>query len=141
MKSLFWFAAFLLLLAGQAAATEIDPALAHEKAREGRLVIIDIRQPEEWRATGVVAGAELIPLLHPQGPAGLLEAIEAVADGDRNAPIALICRSGNRTGRLQRALAQQGFDNVVSVRGGMLGSGADAGWIQERLPVVPCDRC
>ena len=53
-------------------------------------------------------------------------------------PIALICRTGNRTTQVQRYLQGQGFTNVYNVKEGMAGSGAGPGWIKRGLPVESC---
>ena len=58
--------------------------------------------------------------------------------GDRSAPIALICRTGNRTTQVQRYLQSQGFTQVYNVREGMAGSGAGPGWLKRGLPVDTC---
>jgi rhodanese-related sulfurtransferase len=58
--------------------------------------------------------------------------------GDRNAPIALICRTGNRTSQVQRYLQSVGFTQVYNISEGMAGSAAGPGWIKRGLPVEPC---
>jgi rhodanese-related sulfurtransferase len=60
---------------------------------------------------------------------------------DRTAPVALICRTGNRSGKQQRRLTAAGFTNVINIAEGMAGSGAGAGWIRQGLPVMPCLQC
>lgn len=37
----------------------------------GKITLIDIRTPAEWKETGVAKGAMLINMLHPQGAPGL----------------------------------------------------------------------
>jgi rhodanese-related sulfurtransferase len=65
----------------------------------------------------------------------------AAVDGDKDAPIAIICRTGNRTTFTQRALMKQGFTNVFNVKEGMAGSGAGPGWLRRGLPVQACATC
>jgi rhodanese-related sulfurtransferase len=43
-----------------------------------------------------------------------------VKSWDREAPIALICRSGGRSGKAALQLLGMGFRRVISMRGGML---------------------
>ena len=104
----------------------------------GKVTLIDIRTPPEWKETGVAKGAKLINMLHPQGAPGFTSALLEQVKGDKNAPIALICRTGNRTTQVQRYLQSQGFTQVYNVREGMAGSGAGPGWLKRGLPVETC---
>ncbi len=110
-------------------------ALARQQA--GKLTLIDIRQPEEWRQTGVAKGAKGISMRHPQGPQGFLQELTAAVGGDKNAPIGLICRTGNRTTAMQKALRDVGFTRVFNVKEGMAGSAAGPGWLARGLPLQP----
>ena len=100
---------------------------AWELAGQGRLTIIDIRTPQEWRQTGVAEGVVRINMLHPNGPSGFAAEVLRQVDGDRDAPIGLICRTGNRTTQVQRYLLSQGFTQVYNIREGMAGSAAGPG--------------
>ncbi len=104
----------------------------------GKVTLIDIRTPPEWKETGVARGAKLLNMLHPQGAPGFTNALLDKVKGDKNAPIALICRTGNRTTQVQRYLQSQGFTNVYNVKEGMAGSGAGPGWLKRGLPVETC---
>jgi len=72
-------------------------------------VLIDVREEEEV-ATGTLPGAVNIPL-------GQL--LFHVADFDPEVPIALLCRSGNRSGQAAARLADLGFV-AINLTGGML---------------------
>ncbi len=104
----------------------------------GKITLIDIRTPPEWKETGVAKGAQLLNMLHPQGAPGFTNALLDKVKGDKNAPIALICRTGNRTTQVQRYLQSQGFTQVYNVKEGMAGSGAGPGWLKRGLPVDTC---
>jgi rhodanese-related sulfurtransferase len=133
------FAAVLLASAGLAnAAPDIDAREAATAVAAGKITLIDIRTPPEWKETGVARGAKLINMLHPQGAAGFTSDLLEKVKGDRNAPIALICRTGNRTAQVQRYLQSVGFTNVQNVREGMAGSAAGPGWFKRGLPVDTC---
>jgi rhodanese-related sulfurtransferase len=123
-----------LLLTGAACSTkspgpEIAPAETLQRVQDGGLTLVDIRRPEEWRETGVAKGALRIEMHDP----AFVETVLKQVNGNRNAPIALICRSGHRSGQMQKSLLDQGFTQVFSVHGGMAG---DAGWIKQGLPVI-----
>ena len=131
-----------LLFAGQASAAEqIDVKTAHERAKAGETLLIDIRTPQEWRATGVPADATLINLHDENGPAGFVAKMRAAVGDDLDRPIALICRSGNRSRQASGLLAQAGFTAIADVRGGVAGGPGESaeGWFDAGLPVRPCD--
>lgn len=105
-------------------------------AREAGLVtLIDIRRPDEWQQTGVAKGALRINMLHPKGPEGFMQEVLRAVGDDRNAPIALICRTGSRTAQVQRYLQSQGFTKVWHVSEGMAGSKTGPGWLRRGLPL------
>ncbi len=118
------------------AATDTFERVARQDA-----VLIDIRQPEEWRQTGMAQDAVGISMQQPGGARAFLDAVLDAVDGDMQAPIVLICRTGNRTSQVVRAMREWGFDNVQHVAEGMLGSQYGAGWIATGLPVEECRVC
>ncbi len=132
---------FLLSLAtmaviGPARAQSALPSLsvreAHEAARAGKLVLVDIRTPDEWADTGVPDGAIRLDMT---GSAFEVR-LAALKLDHPGKPIALICRTGNRTSTLQKTLAARGWKELVDVRGGLLGNPRDKGWLAEGLPVT-----
>lgn len=133
--------AIVMSLIVSACAAEAGPTLpapeALERARAGEITLIDIRTPREWRETGVAAGALTIDMTRRTFVQQVLDAVE----GDKTAPIAIICRTGNRTTHTQRALQKLGFTHVYNVKEGMAGSGAGPGWIRRGLPLEPCQAC
>ncbi|RFA30841.1 hypothetical protein CAI21_04855 [Alkalilimnicola ehrlichii] len=141
MRSLILALGLLVAMPLAAAANDLGPREAYARAAEDGLLIVDIRQPDEWRETGVVPGAERISLRHPQGEAGLLAAFEALRAQEPERPIALICRTGNRSARLLSHLESHGFTQIYNVREGMLGGDDGPGWIARDLPVEPCRAC
>ena len=114
---------------------------AHALAESGKLTLIDIRRPEEWRQTGVAKDAKRINMEHPDGLIGFLREVAREVKGDANAPIGLICRTGNRTTQIQKVMQEIGFTNVYNVKEGMIGSAAGPGWKTRGLPVEPCPSC
>ncbi len=137
--------ASLMLLSINACSRDSGPTLAapeaYAQAQAGKLTLIDIRRPDEWRQTGVAKDALQINMAHPQGTAGFVQQVAAELGGDRNAPIGLICRTGSRTTQMQQVLSAAGFTQVYNIREGMAGSAAGPGWIARGLPLQACDRC
>lgn len=121
----------------QAQAPQITPDQASKLVEEGKLVLIDIRTPEEWRQTGVPKGAQRITM----GASDFVARLTEVTGGDRTKAIGLICRTGNRSSHLQAAMLRAGYSQTIDVMGGVAGSGSEPGWIRRGLPIEKCDRC
>lgn len=134
-----------ILLSLNAHAAEPGPNIsapdAHALVEAGKLTLIDIRRPEEWRQTGVAKDAKRINMEHPDGLIAFLRQIALEVKGDAHAPIGLICRTGNRTTQIQKVMQEVGFTNVYNVKEGMIGSAAGPGWKTRGLPVEPCPGC
>lgn len=84
-------------------------------ASDPETLLVDIRRPEEWKETGVIEGALLITYKSPESFLKIVAPKHA--SGQR---LALICRSGNRTSRASRQIADLVDFPVVDVQGGML---------------------
>ena len=96
---------------------ETTVAEAHRRAADGEVLLIDVREPEEW-AHGHAEQAQLVPL-------GGLD--PAAVPTDR--PVLVVCRSGGRSGQAVGALCDRGVD-ATNVAGGM------NAWEQAGLPMV-----
>ncbi len=110
---------------------QLDVAQAHQKAVSKDILLVDIRTPREWRATGVGQGALPLDMRRED----FVQALMQLTQGDRAAPVALICARGVRSARLSNQLAEAGFTNIIDVPEGMLGSAAGPGWVRAGLPV------
>ena len=115
------------------AIAEIDPKTAYEEAKKGELVLVDVRNPNEWMKTGLPEPAVPISLQDPQ----FLQKLEEATGGDHEKKVAFICASGARSGQVALALPQYGWKNVMNVAGGMTGSMRTPGWVQLGLPTKP----
>lgn len=121
----------LVLSTHVATAGEIlDAKAADAKARAGEIVLIDIRTPEEWLQTGVPASAHAITM-HQPAPAFLAQVDKALG-GDKSKPLALICRTGNRSGSIAPQLEKLGY-KIIDVSEGMAGSRKGPGWLRQGL--------
>jgi rhodanese-related sulfurtransferase len=128
-------AAFSLTPAIAAPGAELSAPDALAQLKAGKLILVDIRTPEEWKQTGVAQGAVRLDMQHPKGAPGFTADLLKLTKGDKSAPVALICRTGNRTTQVQRYLEAQGFTQVINVREGMAGSTAGPGWLRRGLPL------
>ena len=75
------------------------------------LVLVDVRQPEEFAQDGHVSGARLLPLPTLSSRLGELP---------KDAPIVCICRSGSRSQVACEMLQRKGFTDITNVSGGMM---------------------
>lgn len=145
MVAKFGFAlALLLLVTGTAAAdaVRITADSAYDGVRGGQLTLIDIRSPEEWRDSGLPAGALAITMHDPGGKEAFAKAVLRAVKGDKTKPIAVICAVGRRSRWAQNFLTKQGHVQVRDVSEGMFGRGKHLpGWIRRGLPVERCPRC
>ncbi len=112
---------------------QITASEAHEQAASGEIVLVDIRTPEEWAETGIGEGA--IPLDMREDD--FVKKLVALRLANPEKPIALICRTGNRSQFVVSALAGQGFPGLVDVPEGMAGGPRGKGWIPTGLPTIP----
>lgn len=113
--------------------TKMEAPEAHDKALKGEIVLVDIRTPEEWKATGVPASAHAITM--HQDPKVFLSSLLNVTGGDQNMPVAVICRTGSRSASLAGPLSRAGFPNVINVAEGVAGGWNGPGWKKRALPM------
>nr|WP_174822788.1 rhodanese-like domain-containing protein [Ruegeria lacuscaerulensis] len=110
---------------------KLTVAKAHNQALSGDILLVDIRTPKEWQATGVGEGAHPLDMRRDD----FIQALVLLTGGNRDAPVALICARGVRSARMSNRLTEAGFTNVIDVPEGMLGSAAGPGWVRAGLPV------
>lgn len=82
--------------------------------------LVDVRAEHEWEA-GRIPGAKHVPL------AELGERAEEI---DKDRPVVLYCRGGNRSTMATEALAEAGYDAVKLSEG-------IVGWAEEGSPLEP----
>jgi len=125
------FALIFMAFSAHAQVRQMTPDEAYAKALAGEIVLIDIRTPEEWAETGV-ADVALRNNLHASD---FIPTLLTIRDQNPETPLALICRSGSRSGYATTQLYQAGLTNIVDVVEGMGGSGMGPGYIARGLPM------
>lgn len=75
-------------------------------------VVVDVRTAEEFQA-GHISGAVSIDFYDPNF-------IDAFGQFEKDQPLAVYCRSGNRSGQALELLASAGYANVVDLSGGIV---------------------
>lgn len=95
----------------------------HKRCCQESVDLIDVRTPAEFR--------EVHSKYARNVPLDSLKPREAMASRpcDPDAPLYVICRSGNRSTKACEAFAKEGYTNIVNVEGGT------AAWEAEGLPV------
>lgn len=115
--------AHALVAAAKAQITECTPEAAQAQLAAGGVLLLDVREPDEYRA-GHLAGAVNIPR-------GLLEfrlsGDASLADTGR--PVLVYCKTSGRAALAASVMQEMGFVNVTSMAGGF-----DA-WVAAGLPV------
>lgn len=99
---------------------EVTPKMVEELRATGEIVIIDVREPEEF-ALGRIPGATLIPLG---------ELAERTDEVPTDKPVVMVCRSGNRSAQAVQILQKAGFTNIHNMTGGMIAWTAE-GYVPE----------
>ena len=96
---------------------EIDVAEAARRLQSGQVLMLDVREDDEWAAG--------------RAPDATHMALSALQPGaiPTDRPVIAMCRSGNRSGKAAVELAAAGVD-VTNIAGGM------KAWEAAGLPVV-----
>jgi rhodanese-related sulfurtransferase len=102
----------------------ISPQQLADLCKSGKIDLIDVRTPVEYRELHVAA-ARNVPL-DKLDPATVLQ----TRNGSRDEPLYLICRSGSRGRQACAKFFAAGFTKVINVEGGTLA------WVEGGLPVV-----
>lgn len=118
-------AAALATAAFAADVARISPTEAAKLVQDGQAVLIDVREPAEWKETGVAQPAVLLEKSDFDGAKTAWTPFLAKTGKDKT--LVLYCRSGRRSGTVAEALAAQGY-KVVNA-GGM------KDWSDAGLPV------
>ena len=90
-----------------AAVAKIAPAEAAQLVADGKAVLVDVREANEWAESGVAAPATL--LAKSEFDEGMIGEWKHFLAGVGDKQIILYCRSGNRSGKVAAALAEKGF--------------------------------
>jgi molybdopterin/thiamine biosynthesis adenylyltransferase/rhodanese-related sulfurtransferase len=99
-----------LLSAAKAHITEVDTAAAADKIAAGNVVVLDVREPDEFEQGAL---PEVIHI-----PRGHLEAQVETRIIDKSTPVVVYCAGGVRSAFAAKTLQELGYSNVVSMAGG-----------------------
>lgn len=110
--------------------TNIDNQQLNTLKAQG-IPVYDIRRADEWKQTGVIQGSHTLTFVDEKGKL-MPDFIEKFTkEVNKNDPVILICRTGNRTDVLSRALIKElGYTKIYNVKNGI------TRWISEGQPVT-----
>lgn len=107
MKRLFVIFSLLLSAAFAADVAKITSTDAAKLVADGKAVLVDVREANEWAESGVAAPAVL--LAKSEFDEGMIGEWKHFLSTVGDKQVILYCRSGGRAGKVAAALAEQGF--------------------------------
>lgn len=128
-----YWAGLLIACSPFAAAEVIDVSNEElQKLVADGVAVVDLRTAGEWQQTGVLAGSHMITLFDERGRTNPDWVRDVNAVSAAGQPVALICRTGNRTRVAAKMLSDAAPSRkVYNVRSGI------TAWTRQGLPVVP----
>ena len=117
-------------------------AIDAAKEMSNNLIIIDVRNKEDWKETGIIPNSLLIQMLSAGRTIRkeyISELLIALGE-DKDIKAAIICHSGGRSSATVELLKNEGFNNIFNISEGMVGNGSTTGWINRNLPLIACNK-
>jgi rhodanese-related sulfurtransferase len=100
--------------------------------QNSKALVVDVRTTAEWQATGVIADSQKLESFDSNGrfdQEKWLVNLEKLKSSPEQ-PVILVCRSGNRSGKIGQILTEQmGMKNVYHLSNGI------QSWIKSGHPV------
>ena len=127
LAALFMFASVM----AQAEVVDVSNEELQKLMAQG-VKLVDLRTAGEWQQSGVLAGSHMITLFDERGRPNpdWQKDVNALTPTDQ--PVALICRTGNRTRVAAKMLSDASPSRkIYNVRNGI------TGWSRAGQPVVP----
>jgi len=111
--------------------TNLNVREVSQQSEQGALVI-DIRTAQEWQQTGLIPNSQPLSFFDKNGksnPKQWLADLEKLKSNPKQKVI-LVCRSGNRSGKVGRYLTQQlDMPNISHLSNGI------GGWLRAKRPM------
>lgn len=112
----------------------LSPDQLLDMQRNDHALVVDVRTPAEWQSTGIIADSHKLQAFDATGN---FDADAWVAKLQKlktspNQPIILVCRSGNRSGKVGEVLTQKlGMTRVYHLANGL------QSWFNSGRPLSP----
>lgn len=88
----------------------IEVKAYNKEIKKKDVQLIDVRTPEEYKE-GHIKGAKNIDFFSE-------DFVEQFEEMDKNEPVYIYCRSGNRSAKASKKLSDAGFKNIIDLEGG-----------------------
>ncbi len=105
--------------------SELTVNEAHDLVQKGKVILIDVRRPDEWETTGRPQGARGVTLQDPE----FVDKVLKIAGDKKKSALAMSCRTGMRSMEGAKMLGVAKFTNVANVTGGFVE------WENQGLPI------
>lgn len=128
MRNLLCLFALLFAPTLFAEVTTLTPAEAAKLVAAGEAILVDVREPAEWKQEGVAAPAVLLAKSDFDAKQ---QDWKPFLDQHAGKQLILYCRSGRRSGLVAEALAAKGFKTA--------NVGGFKDWVAAGLPVRKAD--
>jgi len=92
----------------------IDAETFKEAITANKVQLVDVRAPSEF-SEGTIEGSINIDYFQQENFRSEFEKL------DKNEPVYLYCRSGNRSQKAAAILVEMGFEQIVDLKGGYMG--------------------
>jgi len=113
-------AAVLILFAAHTNALAAQDQPLTQQMLDSKVKLIDIRTQSEWEQSGIVKGSYTLTFFDEKGgydAKAFLAGLDKIVK--KNETFGVICRSGNRTGKIIDFLRSSGYVNAFDVKGGI----------------------
>ena len=90
--------------------TKVDVATFKEGITNSDIQLVDVRTAQEFK-DGYIENAQLIDYK-------LDDFRDKIQELDKDKPVYLYCRSGNRSGKASKIMLELGFKEIVDLKGG-----------------------
>lgn len=125
------------LFAGCALAEElgiVTPEQLLDMQKNRNALVVDVRTSAEWQASGVIAESYKLQAFDGNGQFDRDKWLSSLQQlkSSPDQPVILVCRSGNRSGKVGEMLTKQlGMNNIYHLPNGI------DGWFRSGRPLIP----
>lgn len=120
---------------------QLTPDQALDMQKQQQALIVDIRTNAEWQASGVIPDSLKLQAFDSSGKFDQTQWLADLkkAQSSPDQPVILVCRSGNRSGKVGELLTKQlGLNNIYHISQGI------ESWKRSGQPLAsdcPASRC
>lgn len=119
----------------------LSPEQVVEMQKSQHALVVDVRTEQEWQATGVIADSVKLQGFDANGKFDqekwLSDLKQAQTSADQ--PVILVCRSGNRSGKIGEVMTKQlGMNNIYHLTHGITSWSSSGYPLSPNCPAASC---